>query len=80
MTNPIRLSLVFHNHQPIGNFEGVFEAAYQDSYAPFLEVLREYPDIKVVIHNSGSLLEWLVIAHSEYIDGLRELAQRGQIE
>lgn len=80
MTNPIRLSLVFHNHQPIGNFEGVFEAAYQDSYAPFLEVLREYPDIKVVIHNSGSLLEWLVTAHPEYIDGLRELAQRGQIE
>ena len=80
MTNPIRLSLVFHNHQPIGNFEGVFEAAYQDSYAPFLEVLREYPDIKVVIHNSGSLLEWLVTAHPEYIEGLKELAQRGQIE
>ncbi len=80
MTHPVRLVLVFHNHQPIGNFEGVFEAAYQDSYAPFLEVLREYPDIKVVIHNSGSLLEWLVTAHPEYIEGLKELAQRGQIE
>ena len=80
MPAPVRLVLVFHNHQPIGNFEGVFEAAYQDSYAPFLDVLREYPEIKVVIHNSGSLLEWLVTAHPEYIDGLRELAQRGQIE
>ncbi len=80
MSSSVRLALVFHNHQPIGNFEGVFEEAYQQSYAPFLNVLREFPDIKVSIHNSGSLLEWLVTAHLEYIDGLRELADRGQIE
>ncbi len=80
MTNPVRLALVLHNHQPIGNFEGVFEAAYRESYAPFLDVLREYSDIRVSLHNSGSLLEWLVTAHPEYIDGLRELAQCGQVE
>ncbi|HLQ44904.1 MAG TPA: alpha-amylase/4-alpha-glucanotransferase domain-containing protein, partial [Planctomycetaceae bacterium] len=80
MSSSVRLVLVFHNHQPIGNFEGVFEAAFQESYAPFLDVLREYPDIKVSIHNSGSLLEWLVAAHPEYVDGLRELSQSGQIE
>jgi len=76
----VRLVLVFHNHQPIGNFEGVFEAAFQESYAPFLDVLREYPDIKVSIHTSRSLLEWVVDAHPEYIDALRELSQSGQIE
>ena len=32
MPNTIRLALVLHNHQPIGNFDGVFEQAYQDSY------------------------------------------------
>ena len=80
MPHHVRLVLVFHNHQPIGNFEGVFEAAFQESYAPFLDVLREYPDIKVSIHNSGSLLEWVVDAHPEYIDALRELSQSGQIE
>ncbi len=80
MTNPVRLALVLHNHQPIGNFEGVFEAAYRESYAPFLDVLREFTDIRVSLHNSGSLLEWLVTAHPEYIDGLRELVQCGQVE
>ena len=37
MSNSIRLVLTLHNHQPVGNFDGVFEGAYRDSYAPFLE-------------------------------------------
>ncbi len=43
MPNPIRFVLVLHNHQPIGNFEHVFEQAYQDSYRPFLDVFSRYP-------------------------------------
>lgn len=80
MSPRVRLVLILHNHQPIGNFDGVFENAYRDSYAPFLETLREYPEIKIVLHNSGSLLEWIVAHHPEYIDQLREFVQRGQIE
>jgi len=80
MSCAIRLALAIHNHQPIGNFDGVFEEAYQDSYAPFLDVLAEYPDLPVSLHISGSLLEWLEQAHPEYIDQIRELAARGQIE
>ncbi len=80
MTCRIRLVLAIHNHQPIGNFEGVFEDAYRDSYAPFLEVLADYPELPISLHNSGSLLEWLSEAHPEYIDRLRALVERGQIE
>ena len=80
MSCRIRLVLALHNHQPIGNFDGVFEAAWQDSYAPFLEVLEKYPEIPVALHTSGSLLEWLVERHPEYIDRVRMLADRGQIE
>lgn len=80
MTGRIRLVLALHDHQPIGNFDGVFEAAYQDSYAPFLDVLEKYPEIPVSLHTSGSLLEWLVDKHPEYIDRVRLLADRGQIE
>ena len=76
----VRLVLTLHNHQPVGNFDGVFEAAYQDSYRPFLDVLEDYPHIQLVLHNSGSLLEWLDEAHPEYIDRLREFVGRGQIE
>lgn len=80
MTCRIRLCLAIHNHQPIGNFEDVFESAYQDSYAPFLDILDDYPDIPVSLHTSGSLMEWLVAAHRDYVDRLGELVQRGQIE
>ena len=80
MTVGIRLALVLHNHQPVGNFDGVFEAAYQDSYAPFLDVLDDFPEVAISLHTSGSLLEWIVDAHPEYIDRLRSLIERGQIE
>ena len=40
MSNTIRFVLVLHNHQPIGNFDHVFEQAYQDSYLPFLDVFE----------------------------------------
>ena len=80
MSCRIRLVLALHDHQPIGNFDGVFEAAYQDSYWPFLDVLERYPEIPVSLHTSGSLLEWLVERHPEYIDRIRMLADRGQIE
>ena len=80
MTCRIRLILAFHNHQPIGNFGGVFEHAYAHSYLPFLELLEQFPDIPVVLHNSGSLLEWLLEARPEYIERLRVLVQRGQVE
>lgn len=80
MTPHVRLVLTLHNHQPVGNFDGVFEAAYQDSYQPFLDVLQDYPHIKLVLHNSGSLLEWLEGRHPEYIDRLRDFVARGQME
>jgi alpha-amylase len=80
MTCRVRLVLAIHNHQPIGNFDGVFESAYRDSYQPFLDVLAEYPEIPISLHNSGSLLEWLVDAHPEYIDRVRALVERGQVE
>ncbi|MEI8383158.1 MAG: alpha-amylase, partial [Planctomycetota bacterium] len=80
MAARVRLILTLHNHQPIGNFDGVFEGAYQDSYAPFLNILDEFPDLPVVLHISGSLLEWLTDRHPEYIDRIRGLVARGQIE
>ena len=80
MAGTVRLILAFHNHQPIGNFDGVFEQSFQESYLPFLNVLDKYPDIPFALHTSGSLLEWLEVAHPEYIDRVRAMVQRNQIE
>lgn len=80
MAGSVRLILAFHNHQPIGNFDGVFEQTFQESYLPFLNVADRFPEIKFALHTSGSLLEWLEVAHPEYIDRVREMVARGQIE
>lgn len=80
MAGTLRLILALHNHQPVGNFDGVFEQAFQESYRPFLDVLADYPEIPFALHTSGSLLEWLEQHHPEYIDRVRGLVERGQVE
>ena len=79
-TEPLRLCLALHNHQPIGNFDGVFEQAYQDSYLPFLDVFEGYDLLKISLHTSGPLMEWLSEHHPEYISRLRLLVNAGRIE
>ena len=76
----VRLILALHNHQPVGNFDGVFEEAYADSYAPFLELLAGYPEIPFALHISGPLLEWLAERHPEYIGKVRGLVETGRVE
>ena len=80
MPNPIRLILALHNHQPIGNFEHVFQQAYEDSYLPFLDVFSRYESLRIALHTSGSLMEWLDAVHPEYVNRLAELAAKGRIE
>jgi alpha-amylase len=77
--NSIRLCLVLHNHQPVGNFDGVFEQAYQDSYRPFLDVFEQY-ELPIALHTSGPLMEWLDERHPEYVDRLARLVAAGRIE
>ncbi len=78
--NTIRLCLVLHNHQPIGNFDGIFEQAYQDSYLPFLDIFEQYPDIQISLHTSGPLIQWLDQHHAEYIDRVASLVAAGRME
>ncbi len=76
----VRLILALHDHQPVGNFDGVFEGAYRDSYLPFLEVMEDYPEIPFVLHTSGPLLEWLVEHRPEYVARVRKMVAAGRVE
>ena len=69
-----------HCHQPIGNFEHVIEDAYRMSYLPFIEVLEKFPSIKMTVHYTGILLSWFKERHPEFLEKLKMLAARGQIE
>ena len=74
------LVLLIHAHQPVGNFDDVLERAYRDSYLPFIDVLSRHPSVRLGLHYTGPLLEWIDRAHPEYFDRLREMCSRGQIE
>jgi alpha-amylase len=80
MSPTLRLVLVFHNHQPVGNFDGVFEQAYLDSYRPFLDVFEQFPDLSIALHISGPLMEWLVERHPEYLQRISRLVAASRIE
>lgn len=69
-----------HNHQPVGNFDYVIEEAYQKSYLPFIEAIEEFPNIHISFHYSGCLLEWLEKHHVDYIDRIKKLVERGNVE
>ncbi len=76
----LSFAIVIHNHQPVGNFDHVIEDAYGRAYLPFLEVLERRPAIKIALHNSGCLWEWLEGKHPEYGDRVAGLVRRGQVE
>lgn len=69
-----------HCHQPVGNFGHVFDEAYEKAYLPFIKVLENHPRIKVTVHYSGILFDWFKQQHPEFIDLLRKLVRRGQLE
>lgn len=76
----INLILGNHNHQPVGNFDFVFESTYQKAYKPFLDMLEKYKDIKFNFHYTGSLLSWMEKNHPEHIEKLKNLAKEKRIE
>src|SRR5436309_1909532 len=78
--HPISLVLVVHDHQPVGNFDQVLEQAHRDAYAPFLAFLERYPAIRLALHTSGPLLQWMATHDAGYLARLRALVERGQVE
>jgi alpha-amylase len=80
MADRTQLVLVIHNHQPVGNFDAVIDDACTHAYLPFLEMLAEFPQIRLGLHTSGCLWEWLEAHRPEYGELVAELLQRGQLE
>ncbi len=77
-----KISLIFgcHCHQPLGNFEMVIDRIYYDAYLAFLEVISRHPKIKIILHYSGILLDWIGEKHPEFFKILAGLVERGQVE
>ena len=69
-----------HNHQPVGNFEHVFARVYKNCYLPFIKTLEKHPKVRISLHHTGPLLEWIEKNNPEYFDRIRRLLARNQIE
>ncbi|MDP8230850.1 MAG: DUF1926 domain-containing protein [Candidatus Gorgyraea atricola] len=78
--NKVYFALGLHFHQPVGNFSEILERAYEKCYKPFLEVYSKYPNIKMSLHLSGNLLDYFEKAHPEFLDKVKALIDRGQVE
>jgi alpha-amylase len=80
LASRISLALAIHNHQPVGNFGWVFAEVYGQAYLPMLEALERHPGVRLSLHYSGPLLEWLRQERPEFITRLRGLVDRDQVE
>ena len=81
MPNPPK-SFIFcvHAHQPVGNFDHVFEEAYEKCYRPFFEVWEKHPSLPLVCHFSGSLMDWLEKHKPEFVKKIQKMAKESPVE
>src|SRR2546427_8730268 len=78
--DPLRFVFGVHFHQPVGNFDYVFQQHRQDVYRALVELLAGHRFFPFALHMSGPLLEWLEAHGSAYLDLLGRLAADGRIE
>lgn len=72
---------LLHLYQPPTQLHGVLEKIVNESYRPLIKLYQEYPQAKVTININGGLTEMLKQrCFGDVVDGLGELAARGQIE
>jgi alpha-amylase len=69
-----------HNHQPIGNFDGVLRETTELAYHPFFALLKSRPEVRLTVHCTGSLLQWLREHARPTFDLLGEIVASGRVE
>ena len=80
MAPRISLALAIHNHQPVGNFGWVFAEVFERAYAPLLAALERHPLVRLSLHYTGPLLEWLRAERPDFVERLRGLVESRQVE
>jgi alpha-amylase len=77
---PVDFLYGIHNHQPVGNFGHVFEESFATCYEKQLDILMRHPHVKMALHHSGPLFEWIESNRPAYIDTVARLVDAGQVE
>jgi alpha-amylase/alpha-mannosidase (GH57 family) len=72
---------LLHFYQPPTQTPSMLRKICNESYRPLLRVFEEYPNARVTINFNGVLTDMLIdCGHRDVIDGLRSLAENGQLE
>jgi alpha-amylase/alpha-mannosidase (GH57 family) len=72
---------LLHFYQPPTQVPSMLKKICDESYRPLLQVFEEYPNARVTINFNGVLTDMLIdCGHKDVIDGLRSLAENGQLE
>jgi 4-alpha-glucanotransferase len=77
---PVFLAFGLHAHQPVGNFDHVFEDHLRDVYQNFLDRAVEEDFLPLTLHISGPLLDWMKAKSPEYLDRVGRLVAEGKLE
>ncbi|OQY40598.1 MAG: hypothetical protein B6229_01180 [Spirochaetaceae bacterium 4572_7] len=77
-----KVKLIFgtYNSQSPEEESATVEEYYQRAYKTFLTTMYNFPEIKLSLQYSGSLLEWIEANHPEFISVLQEMIAAKQIE
>ena len=76
----IHLLVAVHNHQPIGAPHGRIDEAFYGFYLPFIDCFDQFPKLRLSLHYSGPLLEWLDSHQRDFLDRIGGLVGEGRVE
>lgn len=72
---------LLHIYQPPHWDARVIDRVVRESYRPIVDILRRNPGVRITLNINASLTEQLAqLGYLDVINGLREVAERGQIE
>ncbi len=79
-SQPLGFALVLHLHQPMGNFDHVFEEHLDTVYLPLFAALERHEAWPLTVHLSGPLIDWLDHHAHEFLDRIASLTREGKLE
>lgn len=79
-SEPIRLQVVIPCHQPLTASEDAMADACKSCYVPLLDALEKAEDLRVSLHFTGHLLDYLARRQEDFLLRLKDLTKRGQVE
>jgi alpha-amylase len=80
MKPAVNFVFAIHIHQPVGNFDSVFQQHLADVYRPLLAHLQGAGCFPLTLHLSGPLLRWLEDHAADLIDAVGTLVADDRLE